>query len=342
MLFKTLVNLFRNGQLFLFLNLLSMFRPFYKLCYVSSAKNNGLLEILSNGPVPFERLADRYCLDKGSSEALKAWLQLGIRLNVLHLGEEGYSLKGLSKKLSLYKNDALLALVQEITSLHYQLILKTPEKLEKGSLWGLEDQDGELIARSSRSLQPFQTEAINQTFPTSEAVRLLEVGCGSAFYIHYAASLNPHLSALGLELQQDVAEMARRNIREWGLQNRVRIDCGDIRHKQHDESFDIVTLYNNIYYFPFEERVSFLRNLRKFIKPGGFLLLTTGCQGGNLGIELLNLWGASTSGCGRLPTVDEMMIQLYKAGFTDVRAISLIPGDSFSCFQAYQPSLPNQ
>jgi hypothetical protein len=50
-----------------------------------------------------------------------------------------------------------------------------------------------------------------------------------------------------------------------------------------------LSLKNNIYYFPFEERVSLLRHLKKFIKPGGFLLLTTCCQGGNLGIEVLNL-----------------------------------------------------
>jgi 4-hydroxy-2,2'-bipyrrole-5-carbaldehyde O-methyltransferase len=255
---KTLLSLFQNGQLTLFLNLHFLLKPFYKLSYLASAKTNGLFHLLSAKPVPFEQLAETYCADNGALDALEAWLQLGIRLNLLKLDKRGYSLRGLSRKLALQENDALVALAQEVTTLHYNLIIKTPEKLKKGSLWGLEDQDGELIARSSRSLEPFQTEAIDKTFPSSGAVRLLEIGCGSGFYIHYAASRNPSLSALGIELQPNVAEMARRNIQGWGLQDRVKIESGDIRDREPSELFDIVTLYNNIYYFPVQDRVSFL------------------------------------------------------------------------------------
>jgi 4-hydroxy-2,2'-bipyrrole-5-carbaldehyde O-methyltransferase len=334
---KTLLNLLKNGQLSLFLNLHVSLKSFYKLCYLASAKTNGLFDLLSAKPVPFEQLAETYCADNGTIDALEAWLQLGIRLNLLKLDKRGYSLKGISRKLALQENDALVALAQEVTSLHYSLIMKTPEKLKNGSLWGLEDQDGELIARSSRSLEPFQTEAIDKTFPSSGAVRLLEIGCGSGFYIHYAASKNPSLSAVGIELQPNVADMARRNIQVWGLQDRVKIESGDIRDREPRELFDIVTLYNNIYYFPVQDRVSFLNHIRGFLKPGGFLLLTTGCQGGNLGIELLNLWGASTAGCGRLASNDELVLQLYKSGYKDVQAISLIPADKFYGFKAHNP-----
>lgn len=239
----------------------------------------------------------------------------------------------------MHHNDALIAFAQEVTILHYNLILKTPERLKKGSLWRLEDQYGEIVARSSRTLEPFQKVAIDQTFPSSGSIRLLEVGCGSAFYICYAARKNPSLSALGIELQPKVADIARRNIQDWGLQDRVKIEVGDIRNKKPDEYFDIVTLYNNIYYFPFDERISLLGNIKKFLKPGGLLLLTTGCQGGNLGIELLNLYGASTVGCGRLASVDEMVHQLNEAGYKDIKSINLIPGDKFYGFKALNSEL---
>ena len=42
------------------------------------------------------------------------------------------------------------------------------------------------------------------------------------------------------------------------MQDRVKIESGDIREKALGERFDIVTLYNNIYYFPVEDRVSLL------------------------------------------------------------------------------------
>lgn len=333
---KPFFKIWRNGQLTAFTGSSVLFKPFYKLVYLVAAQESGLFELLRGGPVEFEQLAAAYCRDGKAREALEAWLQLGTRLGLLKLGPGGFELKGLAKKLAQLQNDGILALLQEVAGLHYKLILDTPGKLRKGELWALEDQDGEIIARSSRVMEAFQTEAIDSAFPAAGAARLLEIGCGSGFYIKFAAAKNPSLSALGLELQENVAVVARRNIEGWGLQDRVRIETGDIRGKAPDERFDIVTLYNNIYYFPVEERVSLLRHIREFIQPGGFLLMTTCCQGGSLGVEVLNLWGAATANCGRLPTADEVVSQLQQAGFEDVRAIRLIPGESFFAFKAHR------
>ena len=101
-------------------------------------------------------------------------------------------------------------------------------------------------------------------------------------YLRYAAMRNPSLTALGLELQQTVAEIARTNLRNWGFQDRVRVEDGDFRTKAIGEKFNIATLYNNIYYFPVEERVALLQRVRNFLRPGGYLLLTTCCQGGSV------------------------------------------------------------
>ena len=129
--------------------------------------------------------------------------------------------------------------------------------------------------------------------------------------------------------------MAWTNLRSWGLESRVKIETGDIREKVPDEPFDIATLYNNIYYFPVEERVTILRHVGSFLKPGGFLLLTTLCQGGGFGADVLNLWGAVTRDCGRLPSEDELIRQLREAGYNDVKTRNLIPGDRFVAFQAF-------
>lgn len=335
MLIKPFFKLFKNDQLSAFMSINALFKPFYKLSYLAAAKNNGLFDLLSRQPLAFEKLAEIYCKNLKAQEALEAWLQLGIRLGLLTLSVRGYTLRGLAKKLALTQNDAALALVQEVAGLHHKLISSTPEKLLDGELWSLEDQDGELIARSSRTLEAFQTEAIDRWFPVSAAASLLEIGCGSGFYIKYAGTKNSCLSAVGLELQANVADVARQNIQKWGLQDRVRIETGDIREKNPDEHFDIVTLYNNIYYFPVEDRVALLRHIRKFIKAEGFLLLATCCQGGNLGIEVLNLWGAATATGGRLPSVEEVINQLREADYQDIQAISLIPGDRFYAFKAH-------
>ena len=331
---KPVLKLMMNNQLLALTGSKALLRPFYQLNYLVAAKECGLFELLLDVPKSLEQLAEVYCTNDKAREALEAWLSLGLQLGYLGLGTRGYTLKGLAKKLALPQNDAALALLQEAAGLHSKLISQTVGKLSNGELWSLEDQDGEIIARSSRIMEAFQTEAIDRFFPASGVASLLEIGCGSGFYIKYAAHRNPSLAALGLELQPDVADVARRNISEWGLQERVRIEVGDIRLKAPDECFSIVTLYNNIYYFPVESRVSLLQHIRLFIKPEGFLLLITCCQGGSLGVEVLNLWGAATLTGGRLPSKHELIGQLHQAGFQDVQAIRLIPGEELFAFKA--------
>lgn len=298
---KPLLKLLLNNQLLALKGSNALLKPSYQLNYLVAAKECGLFELLLDAPKGFEQLAEVYCKDDKAREALEAWLGLGVRLGCLGLDPRGYALKGLAKKLALPQNDATLALLQEAAGLHVKLISQTVGKLRNGELWNLEDQDGEIIARSSRIMEAFQTQAIDRFFPASGVASLLEIGCGSGFYMKYAANRNPSLAALGLELQPNVADVARRNISEWGLEGRVKIEVGDIRLKAPDERFSIVTLYNGIYYFPVESRVSLLQHIRQFIKPGGFLLLIICCQGGSLGVEVLNLWGAATLTGGDCP-----------------------------------------
>jgi len=330
---RPVLKLIRNHQLLALTGSNALLKPFYQLNYLVAAKECGLFELL-DAPKDFKQLAEVYCTDDKAREALEAWLGLGVRLGYLGLDTRGYALKGLAKKLALPQNDAALALLQEAAGLHSNLISQTVGKLRNGELWNLEDQDGEIIARSSLVMEAFQTEAIDRFFPASGVASLLEIGCGSGVYIRYAANRNPSLRALGLELQPNVADVARRNISEWGLQGRVRIEAGDIRLKAPDECFSIVTLYNNIYYFPVESRVPLLQHIRQFIEPGGFLLLITCCQGGSLGVEVLNLWGAATWTGGRLPARHELIGQLHQAGFQDVQTSRLIPGEELYAFKA--------
>jgi SAM-dependent methyltransferase len=338
MSFKPLFRLLRDGRLSALLGVGAGLKSFYKLTYLAAAGETGLLKRLAAGPASFDSLADFFGADgKGQGrEALEAWLQMGVRLRLLSLGQKGYALRGTAKALARPENDAALAMVEEVAGLHHKLILGTPAKLRSGDLWSLADQDGELIARSSRVLEAFQTEIIDRTFPERGALRLLEIGCGSGVYLRYAAMRNPELTAIGAELQPAVAEMARANLRSWGLEGRVKVEDGDFRARTPGELFDVATLYNNIYYFPMEERVTLLKRIGRFLKPGGFLLLTTCCQGGSLGTEALNLWGAATRGAGRLPAEKELVSQLREAGYSKVEARNLLPGDRFVAFQAFR------
>lgn len=333
---KAFFSLLRNGRLTALLGVGAELKSFYKLTYLAAAGEAGLLNRLATGPVTFDSLADFCAVDGQGREALEAWLQMGVHLQLLSLGPRGYALRGLARSLARLENDPTLAMVEEVAGLHHKLISATLPKLRSGGLWSLDDQDGELIARSSRVLETFQAEVIQRAFPERGALRLLEIGCGSGVYLRYAAKRNPSLTALGVELQPAVAEMARKNLRSWDLEGRVKVEVGDFRDRAPGELFDIATLYNNIYYFPVEERVALLERIGSFLRPGGFLLLTTCCQGGSVATEALNLWGAATKGAGRLPSENELVNQLRQAGYSRVKTTNLLLGDRFLSFQAFR------
>ena len=335
---KPFFSLLREGRLAPVLGVGAALKPFYKLTWLAAAGESGLLNRLASEPATLDSLAQGSGTVGQGREALEAWLQLGVRLKLLNLGAGGYELRGMAKALARPENDATLAMVEEVAGLHHKLIADTPSRVRSGKLFTLADQDGKLIARSSRILEPFQAEAIQEFFPKSGNVRLLEIGCGSGVYLRYAAERNPTLTAVGLDLQPAVAEMARANLRIWGLEERVKVEDGDFRARPAGELFDIATLYNNIYYFPVAERVSLLERIASFLKPGGFLLLTTCCQGGSLGAEALNLWGAATSGAGRLPAEGELVGQLRQAGFRTVKTKACCPGTSSWRFRRFAAS----
>ena len=333
------LDLIKNKQLAPLLKVYGMLTPFYRLGYIAALANTGCLQILKNGPAALDELAASLGIASEHRDGLRAWLQVGVRLDEISLENGRYALSGAARELAeAAQNDALLALTEEVAALHHQLILKTPAQLQTGRPWTLNDQDGALIARSSRILEPLQNEVIATLYPKDAAVRLLEVGCGSGIYIRQAARNNPRLTAVGVELQAAVAAMARQNLAEWGLADQVVIETRDIRTKSFHAEFDLATLYNNIYYFPVGERPALLQHLRGCLKAGGRLIVTTGCQGGTLAMELLNLWGATTQGCDRLPDADELAAQMESAGFEQIRKRNLLPGDAFYVFSGVRPA----
>ncbi len=328
----------QSGNFFLLNRLGKMLDSFYRTCFLSALISSGLLPRLAAGPATLAELAAALDLKPAQHTALNAWLQVGVKCGELSLNREGYALAGkLSRELAAAVHDPEAALLEEVASLHYNLIRGLPGMLKEGRTFTLADQDGEVVAKASRILEPLIRMSMDRVIPKAGQVRLLDIGCGSGGYIRYACERNPGLTAVGVELQSEVADAARRRLADWGLADRVEVRAGDIRSQTPRPEFEVATLHNNIYYFPTMARPGLLAFLRRFLKPGGRLLVTTGCRGGGLPMAVFNLWGAATAGCGPLPEPEEMAAHLSEAGFISVEARKLYPFEAFYAFEGSAP-----
>lgn len=335
----TVLGMAQTGRLRTLHALLGLFPDFYRVLFLRSAASSGLLRRLDGAAAPLEEVASALGVAATEQPALEAWLEVGERLGLLSRHDGQWALAGhLPRALAGAEQDDLLAMLEEVTGLHQKLLVEAPERLRRRRPFTLADQDGEVIARSSRVLEPLVHEALDAFVPSKGALRLLEVGCGSGTYARYALSRNPALRVLALELQPQVAEQARANLDRWGVGAQVEVRHGDLRHFRTDERFDLLTLHNNIYYFREDERPGLFQQLRALLAPGGRLLLTTACRHGSPAGALLDLWSAATEGCGRLPVPEELVELLRQAGFERPQAHSLAaPLEEFYAFTAHAP-----
>jgi len=300
--------------------------------FVLTAISEGIYDTIHSEPVSFEEI-QKFLKSDSNPEGLKAWLDLGVSLGELKKGKKGYCIKGrLSKELSKPSNDTWRAYLQARAEIFYGFIVNTPSMLKKNLRFESNESYGELFARSSRTLEPVLLDVIDKLIPKNKPYRLLEAGCGSGIYIKRACERNSQLTAVGLEVQQSVAEFARKNITTWNFEDRVSIEKADIRKYQCSSDFDLVTFYNLIYYFPVDERIDLLKDLGKFLKPGCQLIITTLCQGKDVSLNLMNLWTSMTEGYGPLPYPKQIHDQLKKAGYSKIKSEMLIP--SFVLFKA--------
>ena len=331
MAIKSLIKLFLNTPVMLMFRIGKLTKEKCRTGFILTAISEGIYDVMKTGPATFEKIQKSLKSDF-NPEGLSAWLDLGVSLGELKKSTNGYSIKGkLSKELIKPANDTWRAFLQVRDEVFYDFVINTPSMLKKNVQFEYSEAHGELVARSSRTLEPVLLDVVDKIIPKSISYRLLEIGCGSGIYIKRACELNPLLTAVGLEIQQSVADFARKNIEAWHFEDRVAIMNTDIRKYDCKSDFDLVTFYNLIYYFPLDERIDLFKNLGKHLKPGGELIITSMCKGKDPSLSLMNLWTSMTDGYGPLPSPKQIHDQLKKAGYSIIKSEMLIP--SFVSFR---------
>ncbi|MDE3088217.1 MAG: class I SAM-dependent methyltransferase [Chloroflexota bacterium] len=326
---KTIFTLLRVPHLRANLGLTRDVQSFLRLHFLSAAVETGLLDALKT-PATKEELAQSLSTER--AELLNVLLDLGVSLGELSRVDGHYQIHGrLARALTASDGDPLAAMIQEYIVLHGSAFQHLAKRLHGAPLGDDLEETGALIARSSRILEPFVANFVRDILPPHQPMRLLEIGCGSGVYLRYAADRNQHVTGFGIDLQEAVVKQATANLQHWGIDRRFAILQGDIRNPpaELEGTFDLITLYNNIYYFAFTDRPRLFRDLKTRLKPTGSLALVSLFRGNTISALDFDLVLRSTTGCAPLPDLNELTAQLNASEFSRVQKTQLAPREPF-------------
>jgi cyclopropane fatty-acyl-phospholipid synthase-like methyltransferase len=107
---------------------------------------------------------------------------------------------------------------------------------------------------------------------SEKTLDILDLGCGygrDAFYL--SRSINCRI--LGIDNSGNAIEMAKRSLAD-GLESRVRFECCDFSQIA-EGRFGIVFASNFYHLLKAEDRPNFINTIKKKLKPGGILFLST-------------------------------------------------------------------
>ncbi|MFC1950935.1 class I SAM-dependent methyltransferase [Chloroflexota bacterium] len=328
---KTLRNLWALLKSFDPLQLLRIigdWKSMTRVHYLYAAIDSGLLDAL---PASRDELISR--LDVSRLEMLDALLNVGLSIKELKVKRNVYSIKGKRSKSMLGRSSDVLRALVEANVTYYASSYRNFNERMRGATKGDELKvSGDVIARLSELGAPLIRLFVKDLVKGGDVVRILEVGCGEGIYLKAAYDANPNATGIGVDIDPDVVDHAKRNIKNWVISDRFSVICGDIFNPPPELSgkYDLITLYNIVYYFDEKMRMALFSLLKEMLARGGALAITSSTYdpGSDVFSANLNMATSSMQGLSPLPGVDDLMLQLMRVGFGNVKAERIMRGSS--------------
>jgi len=310
-------------------------RVLVRALFLGSAVRLGLFDLLE---VPRDLDVIAAGLGATRRDRLAAWLAVGVELGELGASVGRYAIRG--------RRARALAAGDPVLRAHYRSVLdyQTGPYTDLSSLLRAAPSEGRddlemyatVIADVSRAAEPFLVPYLQRAIRRLHPRSVLDAGCGSGVYIEAMLHANPAVVVDGVDIATDVVDAAWARLATRGLTARASITAADLRQWQPspNTTYGLVTLLNNVYYFPRGERIALYRHLGEFLTPGGELLIATMTTPGSIASTHLHLMLVSQSGVAGLPNRDVLAQEVREAGFTVVATDSLVPTEPFVAIRA--------
>jgi SAM-dependent methyltransferase len=302
--------------------------------FLGTAAATGLLAALAE-PRTVGELADE--LGVAEEGLLEALLRVGESVGELKATGARWRLAGVRARAMVDPEvDGLAALPEEAVLYGTDVYRRLGDRLAGAPPGDYLDVHGALVARTSRVAEPIFGPLIADLVRTRRPRCVLEVGCGSGVNLRHLAAASGDVTGAGIDLDAGVVELARRNLRTWGLGERFSVREADVRHLPAELAgpWDMVLLIQNVYYFDGADRTALLGRVRG-LAPGGAVVIATAVAGtGDPAAAHLDVVLRSTAGNSPLPTVDELRNDLSAAGYITIEERRLAPLQPLRAFVA--------
>ena len=271
------------------------------LLFLVSASDVGLLKALRK---PADRNQLIEILEVERPELLGRLLDLGVSVGQLRVYKGQYAIGG-SRARALIQGDQtpLVSLMKIWVSIYASVYDNLADRMRGAPLGNYWDGTGDLMAKACNVHEPFIHRFMSDVVKKDNPLRILDVGCGTATYLRRAADINPQATGVGIDMRADVVALASENLTQWGLKEQFKVVSGDIWNPPAEMCgpFDVILMFNNVYYFPEQDRPNLFRRLKSILSGGGVMAMVSMMQGSNLSSVNLDLLLSSTDGGGQLP-----------------------------------------
>ena len=304
---------------------------FIRMHFIHAACESGLLDALATPRTRKDLIAK---LDVNRPGLLDALLEVGIATRELALTDGLYRIRGKrSRAVTGPDGDMLAALIQANVTYYGGAYRNAADRIHGAELGDDLARIGDLVARFSKITEPVIRKFIAGIVGNGKPLRIFDIGCGSGVLLKAAFDANPQVSGVGLDIDEAVVRQARNNLSAWGLAGRFNIIQGDVRNVPENITgpFDVITLYNLLYYFEADERADLMRTLHGMLAPRGVVAVPMGFRGNgrDLGMANLNFVNSSLKGLTPLPEPHEVASLLKRCGFGDIKIHKFMPGSTY-------------
>lgn len=106
-----------------------------------------------------------------------------------------------------------------------------------------------------------------------EGAAIFDIGCGSGFILHAAATLRSTVRAAGVDYNAEVIVMAKAALGRYFPEGGCTLTAGATPDSWPAGQFDAVTIIDVLHHLSEEEQAGFLREAGRRVRPGGVIIV---------------------------------------------------------------------